>query len=194
MPNSVKGKRVIVTGGARGIAAATAAVLAREGANVVTLDINDEAGQAVAESATVKGPGSVRYLHADVTKRAEIFEAIDKGVDLLGGLDAICCVAGIERGGAAESLAEKDWDEIFDINVKGLMFCNQAAFRHLKTNGGSIINFGSDAGLKPSPVGAHYAATKGAVFAYSGRAKGRLKRPPTHSGRRETGQAQGIVP
>lgn len=167
MSSSVAGKRVIVTGGARGIAAATATVLAREGANVITLDINDEAGLAVASQATLAGPGWVRYLHADVTKRAEIFEAIDHGVDLLGGLDAICCAAGIERGGAAETLAEQDWDEVFDINVKGLMFCNQAAFRHLKSHGGSIINFGSDAGLKPGPVGAHYAATKGAVFAYT---------------------------
>ena len=167
MTISIAGKRVIITGGARGIAAATAKVLAREGASVVTLDINDDAGLAVANEATRVGPGWVRYLHADVSDRAEIFEAIDQAVDILGGLDAICCVAGVERGGAAEALTEQDWDELFDINVKGLMFCNQAAFRHLQESGGSIINFGSDAGLQPGPVGAHYAATKGAVFAYT---------------------------
>ncbi len=99
MAVSISGKRVIITGGARGIAATTAKVLAREGANVVTLDINDDAGLAVANEATIAGPGWVRYFHADVSNRAEIFDAIDQGVDILGGLDAICCVAGVERGG-----------------------------------------------------------------------------------------------
>ncbi len=167
MPIEIRGKKIIVTGGARGIGAASATVFAREGANVVTIDINDKAGHAVAQAATQEGPGRVSYLHADVTKRAEIFKAIDDGAVMLGGLDAICCVAGVERPGLAEDFTEVEWDDLFAINLKGTMFCNQAALPHLKKSGGSILNFGSDAGLRPGPTGAHYGASKAAIIAYT---------------------------
>lgn len=167
LPIEIRGKKIIVTGGARGIGAASATVFAREGADVVTLDINDKAGLDVAQAATKEGPGRVTYIHADVTKRAEIFKAIDAGVAMLGGLDAICCVAGVERAGLAENFTEDEWDDLFAINLKGTMFCNQAALPHMKQSGGSIINFGSDAGLRPGPTGAHYGASKSAIMAYT---------------------------
>ena len=167
MPISIEGKRIIITGGARGIGAATAEVFAREGASVVTLDVLDDSGQEVAERATQAGPGTVRYLHADVSNQDEVVAAVNSAVSDLGGLDAAFCIAGIEHRSAAEDIPAYDWDATLAVNVKGVAFCNQAVFPHMKDHGGSIVNFGSGSGLVMSPTSAHYGASKGAVMAYT---------------------------
>lgn len=167
MPISIEGKRIIVTGGASGIAAAAVAVLTQEGASVVSFDVNDAAGERVAKEATATGPGTATYLHVDVSQRAEVFEAVDDAVGELGGLDAFFNVAGIERHVPAEDMTEEELDQVLGVNLKGTVFTNQAAFHHLKERGGSIANFGSDAGLMAYPNGAHYSASKGAVISYT---------------------------
>lgn len=167
MPISIEGKRIIITGGARGIAAAAVGVFTQEGASVVSFDVNDDAGERVAKEATALGPGTATYRHVDVSQRAEVFDAVDDAVGELGGLDAFFNVAGIERHVPAEDMTEEDLDEVLAVNIKGTVFTNQAAFRHLKERGGSIVNFGSDAGLEPYPNGAHYSASKGAVVSYT---------------------------
>ncbi len=163
MTISIAGKRVIITGGARGIGAAAVAHFAEHGAHVVSIDIEQDRGKSIANQADAQGPGSVTFIAADVANRADIFAAIDKSVAILGGLDAICAIAGVEGGGSAEDISEAEWDRIVDINAKGTMFTNQAAFPHLRDNGGSIVNFGSDVALSGG-VSAPYAASKGAIL------------------------------
>ncbi|MDB5971412.1 MAG: family oxidoreductase [Hydrocarboniphaga sp.] len=67
----------------------------------------------------------------------------------------------------AENITEAHWDRMLNINAKGTMFTNQAAFRHLKTKGGHIVNFGSAAGVIGMPGGAAYSASKGAVTSWT---------------------------
>ncbi len=159
----LKGRRAIVTGGASGIAAATVRAYAREGARVASIDIDDASGQAVAEEA---GP-EVAYFHCDVSKRAEVLETFARCVEWLGGLDVLANAAGVERSAAAEKIDEEEWDLIFSVHVKGTLHTNQAAFPHLRENGGRIINFGSGAAVRGQRGGAHYSAAKGAVMAWT---------------------------
>jgi NAD(P)-dependent dehydrogenase (short-subunit alcohol dehydrogenase family) len=157
----LSGKRFIVTGGASGIGAATVRAYVREGAHVVALDVDDAAGAHVAKDA------GATYLHCDVADRHALLAACERAVNLLGGLDGLANVAGIERRTPAEDITDEEWNRVFDVNVRGTMLTNQAAFRHLKARGGRIINFGSGAGIRGQAGSAHYSASKGAVMAWT---------------------------
>jgi NAD(P)-dependent dehydrogenase (short-subunit alcohol dehydrogenase family) len=159
----LENKRIIVTGAASGIAAASVRAYAREGARVVALDVNDEGGRRVAAEAG----RAVTYEHCDVAQRPEVFAAFDGAVAALGGLDVLVNAAALERGTPAEDIPDEEWDLVFDVNVKGTVHTNQAAFRHLKARGGRIINFGSGAAIRGQRGSAHYAASKGAVMAWT---------------------------
>jgi len=168
MPISITGKRIIVTGGAGGLAEATIHELVKEGANLVFFVRNDREGERVANTATSTGPGTANWLHVDIRKRSEVFAGVDKAVAQLGGLDVIFHIAGVEQGLAPEDITEEHLDVMFDTNIKGTVFVNQAVFPHFKANGGgSIVNFGSDAAMAPFAYGVHYAASKGAVHSFT---------------------------
>jgi NAD(P)-dependent dehydrogenase (short-subunit alcohol dehydrogenase family) len=157
------GKRIVVTGGASGIAAATVRAYAREGATVWSLDVADDKGAAVAAAA---GP-SVTYCHCDIARRDEVFATIDRAAAAMGGLDVLANVAAVERGTPAEDIPDAEWDLVFAVNVKGTVYTNQAAFRHLRERGGAVINFGSGAGIRGQRGSAHYSASKAAVMAWT---------------------------
>lgn len=171
MTISVSGKRVIVTGGARGIAASAVRHLAKEGALVASFDIRDELGQAVADESNTAGPGKVTYYHVDVSDFGAVKTAVAAAAAELGGVDALLNIAGIDLNTPAETITETDWTKMLDVNVKGVAFMCQAAFPYLKGasgGGGSIVNFASDAGLMAFPPGgAHYSAAKSALFGYT---------------------------
>lgn len=152
-----------MTGGASGIAAAAVRAYAREGARVVSLDVNDAEGRRVAAAAGER----VQYRHCDIADRAEVFQVFDEVAADLGGLDVLANVAGVERRTPAEDIPDAEWDLIFDVNVKGTLYTNQAAFRHMQGRGGRIINFGSGAGIRGQAGSAHYSASKGAVMAWT---------------------------
>jgi len=157
------GKRIIVTGGASGIAAATVRAYAREGATVWSLDVADENGRTVAAEAGA----TVTYRHCDIARPDEVAAAVDEAARAMGGLDVLANVAAVERGTPAEDIPDAEWDLVFGVNVKGTLYTNQAAFRHLKDHGGVIINFGSGAGIRGQRGSAHYSASKAAVMAWT---------------------------
>jgi NAD(P)-dependent dehydrogenase (short-subunit alcohol dehydrogenase family) len=157
-------KRILVTGAARGIGASLVRAYVSEGARVVGVDV-DTSGSDLARTETV--PGRAFFHRADVRSRKDVAAAFAAADELLGGLDVLVNVAGIERRAAAESISDAEWDAMFDVNVKGAMLTNQAAFQRLRRHGGSIINFGSDSGLVPHVNGAHYSAAKAAVMAWT---------------------------
>jgi NAD(P)-dependent dehydrogenase (short-subunit alcohol dehydrogenase family) len=159
----LEGRRIIVTGGASGIGAATVRAYARAGARVASLDVNDEPGRRVAREAG----DAVTYHHCDVARRAEVADVFARVVTALGGLDVLAHVAGVERGTPAEDIDDAEWDLVFDVNVKGTVHTNQAAFRHMKEHGGRIINFGSGAAIRGQRGSAHYSAAKAAVMAWT---------------------------
>ncbi|HZR80510.1 MAG TPA: SDR family oxidoreductase [Candidatus Binatia bacterium] len=157
------GKRIVVTGGANGIAAATVRAYAREGARVASLDVEDELGRQVAAEA---GP-SVGYHHCDVSRRDDVFAVFDRVAGELGGIDVLANVAAVEGPKDAEHITEPELERMFRVNVYGTVYTNQAAFRHMKERGGRIINFGSGAGIRGQRGSAHYSATKGAVMSWT---------------------------
>ena len=149
MAISIEGKRIVVTGGARGIGADSVRYLASEGALIYSFDVLDDLGRQVAADASARGPGKVFYAHVDVSLLGDVEKAMSVAVDALGGLDGVLNIAGIDLSSPAESISEAHWDRMLAVNMKGVAYVCQAAFPYLKSNGGgSIVNFGSDAGLK----------------------------------------------
>jgi NAD(P)-dependent dehydrogenase (short-subunit alcohol dehydrogenase family) len=160
------GKRCVVTGAGSGMGAATARAFVQEGAKVLGLDIND-AGLA-ATVAAAQGSGSVRGHTCDLTKRAEVVAAFDAANELLGGVDVLVNAAGVGQRRAPELCTEDDLDAMLAIHMKAAMFTNQAAFEAMsKADGGSIVNFGSRAGVAGAALAPAYAAGKGAVLAWT---------------------------
>ncbi len=152
------GKIGIVTGAASGIGAATARVLAREGAKLVLTDLDDAAGSALAEEI-----GGI-YLHHDVAEEAG-WPAIVAAAEKFGRLDIMVANAGIAITGSVVDMSLKDWRRQMAINVDGVFlsvkYCIPAMRR--AGNGGSIVMLSSVAGLRGSAGLAGYSATKGAV-------------------------------
>jgi NAD(P)-dependent dehydrogenase (short-subunit alcohol dehydrogenase family) len=149
------GKRVIVTGGASGIGRATVALLREQGASVVNVDLRD--------------PGDdPSFLQADVADGPSVAAMVDRVVELLGGLDAVVNVAGIQRSGAIADLDEDDWDDQLRVNVRSCFLTSKHAVPHLRSaGGGAIVTTASAAGVKGFPGMSAYGASKGAVIAFT---------------------------
>ena len=155
-------KKVIVVGGASGVGAACVRSLAAAGASVVSLDISEQMGTSVAQAA------GQRFLGCDTTDRDQVFSVVNQAASELGGLDALVHTAGILVQGPAEQLTDEDWARVMDVNARGPMLTNLAALPHLKKGErSSIANFASSAALTAYPNGAAYAASKGAVTAWT---------------------------
>jgi NAD(P)-dependent dehydrogenase (short-subunit alcohol dehydrogenase family) len=155
------GKVAIVTGAASGIGAATARVLAREGAKVILTDVQDEKGAAVA--AELGG----RYHWQDVTSEAGWIAVTDAVKAEHGRLDIVVNNAGVFIGGTIEETTEELWDKVLDVNLKGLMWGCKHAIRIMRDNPGgpmgSIVNISSITGYVGLASGAAYSASKGGV-------------------------------
>ena len=152
------GKVAIITGAASGIGAATARILAREGARMVLSDLDDTAGAGLAEEI-----GGV-YLHHDVSDE-DGWPAVIAAAEKLGRLDIMVANAGIAIMGSVTEMSLKDWRRQMAINVDGVFlsakYCVPAMRR--AGHGGSIVMLSSVAGLRGSAGLAGYSATKGAV-------------------------------
>ncbi|OYX57647.1 MAG: short-chain dehydrogenase [Brevundimonas subvibrioides] len=159
----LSGKRIIVTGAARGIGASAARALAAAGATVTGLDITEPSSG----SPEVPGGGRLTRDLCDVSSRDSVTQAFGRAAESMGGLDVLIHVAGVQRYTPAEAITDDEWDLVVGINARGTMITNQAAFVHLKDRGGRIINFASAAGALGLRGCAHYAASKGAVLAWT---------------------------
>lgn len=169
----LNGKRIIVTGAARGMGEATVRAYVAAGARVVGMDVNDKEGRDVAKQASEQGPGEATYVHVDVADKESVDAAFAQAVDFLGGLDVLAHPAAIQRPADASDVTVEDWDLMFAVDVRGTMLTNQAAHRYMKdSGGGSIINFGSVSGLRPEVTAAAYSAAKGAVHSWTRTAAG----------------------
>ncbi|WP_369046551.1 SDR family NAD(P)-dependent oxidoreductase [Sinomonas sp. P10A9] len=164
----LRGKKIVVTGGAQGMGESTVRAFAHEGAAVVSMDLREDLGAAAAERISREAGADVSFVGVDVSNRGQVFASMERAVDLLGGLDVLVNVAGVQRARPAEELTEADFDFLLDINLRGTFYTNQAAFAAMKPAGsGHIINFGSDAGMTAIRGLAGYSATKGAVHAWT---------------------------
>jgi NAD(P)-dependent dehydrogenase (short-subunit alcohol dehydrogenase family) len=155
------GRRIIVVGGALGAGEAAVDAYLAAGARVVSLDI------AQGEQDDERPADRFHAAHCDVAVQSQVDTQFAEGVEFLGGLDAICVPAGVTERSESEDITEEQMTRVLQVNVLGTMFTNQAAFRYMKESGGSIINFGSIAGIRGRPMRAHYCASKGAVAAWT---------------------------
>jgi NAD(P)-dependent dehydrogenase (short-subunit alcohol dehydrogenase family) len=160
-PQSLAGRRIIVTGGASGMGAGLVRALPRLDAAVVSLDVTADAGESVARES------GARFLACDVADPVVVEQAFATAVEHLGGLDVLIHAAGIAPGAPAEEIDVATWQEVMRVNATGTFVTNQAAFPHLKDRGGRIINFASAAGIQGLRGKAAYSASKGAVVAWT---------------------------
>ncbi len=159
----LEGKVALITGAARGQGAAEARMFAQEGAKVVLADVTDQEGIAVAAEIAEAG-GDALYVHLDVTNEEEWDSAVQSAVASFGKLDILVNNAGIWRRGHVMETSSEQWDDIMDVNAKGVFLGTKAAIPEMrKAGGGSIINISSTAGLVGSKTSAAYSASKGAV-------------------------------
>ena len=160
MNSRLKDKIAIVTGAGSGIGRAIAVAMIREGARVVLMGRRKDRIEEVASEAN----GSAIALAADVSKRDEIEHVLQETVKAFGGINVLVNNAGILHAGTAEQITEAQWDETFNINVRGLWLLSRAVLPHLrKAGGGSIINVASVLGINGTRNRAAYAPSKGAV-------------------------------
>ena len=155
------GKRIIITGGASGMGKSLVEALPELGANVISLDLNAEAGEAIAAAAGAK------FVVCNVAEEVSVQQAMKTAVETLGGLDVLIHAAGIAPGSKAEDIDFETWNKVMSVNATGTYLTNVTAFPYLKANGGgAILNFASAAGVQGYIGKAHYAASKGAVVAW----------------------------
>lgn len=157
------GKRVIVTGGSRGIGRGIALAMAREGAKVaINYTANEAAAKAVVDLIESDG-GTAIAVKADVASKADADAMISKVENEFGGIDVLVNNAGVCHFLDFFEVTEEEWDFHQDINCKGIFLCSQAAARVMRTQGGGrIVNVTSISGEKATNAGqVPYCASKG---------------------------------
>ena len=159
----LEGKVALISGGARGMGATEAKMFAREGAKVVIGDVLEEEGRQTEAEINETG-GECLFVKLDVTSEAEWQQAVATTIARFGKLDILVNNAGIFRGNRVEDTTSEEWDQVMDINAKGVFLGTKHSIPEMrKAGGGSIVNISSVAGLVGNPYSSAYNASKGAV-------------------------------
>lgn len=163
---SINGKVALITGAGQGIGRAIALRLANDGADIAIVDLNDEKTQAVADEVRSLGRKATTFK-ADVTKRDDVYAAIDHAEKELGGFDIMVNNAGVASIQPIAEVTPEEVEKSFIVNVHGVLWGIQAAAAKFKERGqkGKIINASSIAGHEGFPMLGVYSATKFAVRA-----------------------------
>jgi 3(or 17)beta-hydroxysteroid dehydrogenase len=164
MPPRLAGKVALISGGARGIGAATARLFTQEGARVVVGDLLEPEGRALEAELTGRG-GQAAFVPLDVTREADWERAVAAAVSRFGTLDVLVNNAGIGGAGRVEDTTLEEWHRVMEVNATGVFLGTKAAIPALRrAGGGAIVIISSQLGLvgmdDSSP---QYQASKGAV-------------------------------
>lgn len=162
MSTRLKGKRLVIVGAATGIGKAVATAAVAEGARVVIADLAVDQGQATAREI------GAEFIRCDVADEASVRAMVSGSVETMGGLDGLVNNAGLQRASALDKITVDDWDSLMAVNTRGVFLATREAVPHLRAaGGGSIVNTSSLAGKRGGPGIAAYAASKGAVMAFT---------------------------
>jgi len=157
----LKQKRVLVTGGASGIGAATAARFLEEGSVVCVLDRDNKGRELIQEQL----PALAGTVAADVSDYAQVQAAFDGAVRLMGGVDVLINNAGISIRHNFLEITPEEWDKVIAVNLTGVFYMAQTAARHMWERGnGVILQTASTNGIMGYPYYADYNATKAGVI------------------------------
>ncbi|HEY8139537.1 MAG TPA: SDR family oxidoreductase [Nitrososphaera sp.] len=163
----IKGKVAIVTGASSGIGYATSLALSRAGARVAAGARRTDKLQSL-ENEIAKSGGEVMIQKLDVTKKADCDAFVDAVVKKWGTVDILVNNAGLMPLSFFKSLKVDEWDQMIDVNIKGVLYCTAAAVTHMiNKKSGHIVNISSVAGRVVFPAGSVYCATKHAIAAFS---------------------------
>jgi NAD(P)-dependent dehydrogenase (short-subunit alcohol dehydrogenase family) len=155
---ALAGRRILVSGGAKGIGAATVKRFLAEGARVAVLDRDEAALAALKATACVD---SLFTAIADVCDANAVTRAVKACGEALGGIDGAVNAAGIDLVADIEAMTAEDWNRVIGVNLTGPMLVMQACYPHLKAaGGGTIVNVSSAAGLAPLQNRTAYCASK----------------------------------
>jgi len=201
--NRMDGKVAFISGGARGLGAETARMMAACGAKVVIGDILDDVGRATVDGILNQG-GDALYTHLDVTQEDSWQSAVKAGVDKFGGLDVLVNNAGIFFMKSTEDMTLADWHRMVSINLDGVFLGTKTALPHLKARaakapaGSAIINLSSIAGIIGIANFSAYHMSKGGVRLYTKAcamefAPHRIRVNSIHPGLIETDMAKQVV-
>jgi len=161
----LEGKKAVVTGAGRGIGRSIALALARNGADVAVLDM-DEAGAGETAGIIEQTGRKSLALAVDVSRLSEVEEAINKILDLWGSIDIVVNNAGITRDNLLVRMKEDEWDSVIAVNLKGSFNLSKAVARSMmKQRSGCIVNIASIIGMMGNAGQANYAASKGGLIA-----------------------------
>jgi NADP-dependent 3-hydroxy acid dehydrogenase YdfG len=167
MSNNIKGKVVVITGASSGLGEATARLLSAQGASIVLGARRVDRLQSLADELTSSG-GKVLAVGTDVTDCDQMKRLVHAAVQKFGRIDVMINNAGLMQQSPLERLKVDEWDNMIDINIKGVLYGIAAALPHMqRQKAGHIINVSSVAGHKVTPAGVVYSATKHAVRAIS---------------------------
>jgi NAD(P)-dependent dehydrogenase (short-subunit alcohol dehydrogenase family) len=165
---SLAGRKVLVTGGARGLGEAFVRSASAAGATVVIADLRVDEGEALAASLRESGR-QAHFLALDLSQPASVEACANEAARLMGGIDALVNNGAITNSGGkfAGEIDLATWDAVMNVNVRGTWLMSTAALPHLRESagGGAIVNIASDTALWGAPKLLAYVASKGAVIA-----------------------------
>lgn len=170
--NRLDGKVALISGGARGIGAEIATLMAKAGAAVIIGDILEDAGNACAES-IIQAGGKAQFVPLDVSREADWTKAADMAVSDHGGLDVLVNNAAIFLGLPIDEVSLDDWHKLVAVNLTGVFLGTKLCTPALRdsgirsAHGSAIVNMSSIAGLVGGPLDPLYSMTKGGVTLFT---------------------------
>ena len=168
MDIDLKQKIVLVSGGSRGIGAAIEQVLAAAGSDVAFTYMNDKQSAKQVEAVVKRLGRQCLVIKTSASNRKQVHHAVRKILHEFGRIDILVNNAGIWKYGAIGKMTEQQWDEMIDINLKGMfLFSNEVVPIMKKQGSGKIINIASTAGQRGEAFHSHYAASKGGMIAFT---------------------------